>query len=272
MSLKFKIAAVPLRMVWADCEENLSNVAAIMDTIQPDTDLVVLPELFNTGFMQDEDVIRSLAETNSGRTMQTIAKLAASHNMAIAGSYLSIDNGYVFNRGFFVEPSGEQYFYDKRHLFSLSAEHKVFTAGKQLPASVRYRGWNIAMIVCYDLRFPAWCRNRNGSDPYDIMLVPANWPNSRGFAWRQLLSARAIENQAVYVGANREGSDDYGEYTDATFITNPLGLTISRKDSATGIYYAEVDKSELEMIRTKLPFGNDADDFTLVCESNNNHL
>lgn len=268
MSVKFKIASIPLRMVWADRDENLANVGRIMSALQPDSDLVVLPELFSTGFLQDIDVIRSLAEDNDGPTMRTVSKLASDHNVAIGGTFLCIEEGRVYNRGFIVEPSGERYFYDKRHLFSLSAEHSVFTQGTELPKAVRYRGWNLSMIVCYDLRFPAWCRNRDASSLYDIMIVPANWPTSRGFAWRQLLSARAIENQAIYVGANRDGCDDYGDYTDTTFIVNPLGLTISQKDASSGIYYAEVDKSELEMIRQKLPFGNDADDFELACREN----
>lgn len=263
MNSKFTIAAIPLKIAWADRDENLKNVENYLRQISRDTDLVVLPELFSSGFIQDPDVLLTMAEPTSGETMTRISQFASRYGVAIAGSFLCKVGNKIYNRGFIVEPNGEESFYDKRHLFSLSSERDVFTPGVALPFSVRYRGWNIAMIVCYDLRFPAWCRNRKTGSMYDIMLVPANWPTSRGFAWRSLLSARAIENQAIYVGANRGGSDDFGEYDDSTFICNALGETVSAEDESSGIVYATVDKEELEHVRTKLPFGNDADDIIL---------
>ena len=263
MNSTLKIAAIPLKMSWADRDENLIKVESIVKGLHKDTDIVVLPELFSTGFLQDPDVIRSLAEPSDGFTMAKMKKLAREHNVAIAGSFLCEVEGKSYNRGFFIEPDGETCFYDKRHLFALSPEHTLFAQGVGLPPVIRFRGWNISMVVCYDLRFPTWCRNRQGHNQYDVMLVPANWPSSRGFAWRQLLSARAIENQAVYVGANRGGTDDFGDYSDSTFIFNPIGMIASEVDDKTGAVYASFQKEEVETVRTKLPFGNDSDDFIL---------
>lgn len=282
---KIKIAAYPMKIAWADPAENLRNVASIMPRLQPGTDILVLPELFSTGFMQDREVILSLAEGTTGNTIGHLKLLSKSFGVAIAGSFLCRVGDRIYNRAFFVEQSGEETFYDKRHLFSLSLEHTLFTQGQSLPPVVRYRGWNIALSVCYDLRFPVWCRNKKHS--YDIMLVPANWPNSRGYAWKHLIIARAIENQAIYVGANRGGSDDFGDYDNLTFVADGLGKLIPEEMSrsknvidgpantniiddtysaANDLIYASFDKSELLKIREKLPFGNDADDYSLECE------
>lgn len=281
---KIKIAAYPMKIAWADPAENLRNVASVMTHLQPGTDILVLPELFSTGFMQDKEVILSLAEGTTGNTMGHLKLLSKNFGVAIAGSFLCRVGDRIYNRAFFVEPSGEETFYDKRHLFSLSLEHTLFTPGQSLPPVVRYRGWNIALSVCYDLRFPVWCRNCKHS--YDIMLVPANWPTSRGYAWKHLIIARAIENQAIYVGANRGGSDDFGDYDNLTYIADGLGKLISEEVSrsknviddpaktdiigdtytpANDLIYASFDKSELLKIREKLPFGNDADDYSLEC-------
>ncbi|MDE6755570.1 MAG: nitrilase family protein [Muribaculaceae bacterium] len=255
-----------MKIAWADPAENLRNVEEITNALPADIDILVLPELFSTGFLQDIQVISALAEPISGTTMTRIKELSRSCGFAIAGSFLCRVGEKIFNRSFFIEPSGEETFYDKRHLFSLSMEHKVFASGDKLPPVVRYRGWNISLIVCYDLRFPVWCRNSHQS--YDMMLVPANWPSSRGYAWKHLLIGRAIENQAVYVGANRGGSDDFGDYDGLSFVANGLGKIVSTTDSLTGLVVAEFERDELAKIREKLPFGNDADDFMLECASN----
>lgn len=178
---RLKVAIYPMKIAWADPEENLRNVESVLTHAQSDFDILVLPELFSTGFLQDNQVISTLAEPVSGRTVTRLKELASGHSIAIAGSFLCRVGDCVYNRGFIIEPSGEETYYDKRHLFSLSSEHKVFTPGEHLPPVVRFRGWNISLIVCYDLRFPVWCRNMNQS--YDMMLVPANWPSSRGYAW-----------------------------------------------------------------------------------------
>lgn len=256
---RLKIATYPMKIVWADSEENLRNVTNMVAHVSPDTDILVLPELFSTGFMQDCQIITNLAEPTTGRTITQIKYLSKKYGFAIAGSFVCRVGNNIFNRCFFIEPSGEETYYDKRHLFGLGMEHKVFTAGEKLPPIVRFRGWNISMIVCYDLRFPVWCRNRAQS--YDIMLVPANWPASRSYAWKHLMIGRSIENQAIYVAANRGGADDYGDYDNWSFMTNALGEIVSSVDDETRLVYAEFDRDELLTTRKKLPFGNDADDF-----------
>lgn len=260
---KLKIATCPMKIAWADPGENIRCVETVASNIEPGTDLLVLPELFSTGFLQDPHVVSALAEPVSGTTISALKELSHRYGFAIAGSFLCSIGDKIYNRAFFIEPSGEETYYDKRHLFSLSSEHKLFTPGTHLPAIVRYRGWNIALSVCYDMRFPVWCRNRGHQ--YDMMLVPANWPSSRGYAWKHLLIARAIENQAVYVGANRGGSDDFGDYDNLSLIADGLGTVISSQPDANGVIYATVDRDELVKIREKLPFGNDADDFAIEC-------
>lgn len=260
MSLKLKIAAVALNIAWADPEENLKNVRQELIRLEDGIDLVVLPELFNSGYVDDNDLIKTLSETPSGETMTRINEWAKEFNIAISGSFLCRIGNNIYNRAFFIEPSGDEYFYDKFHLFSLSSENKVYTKGTQEPPIIRFRGWNISMIVCYDLRFPVWCRNRNLS--YDMMLVPANWPASRQYAWEHLLIGRSIENQAIYIGANRSGTDDYGEYDNLTYILDATGHHIGVK-SPSGTIYAIVDKDELAHVRKRLPFAPDADDFII---------
>lgn len=260
---RLKIATYPMKIAWADPEENLRSLSAVMKHLTAGTDILVLPELFTTGFMQDIQVISALSEPVSGATVSKLKELSRNYGVALAGSFLCRVGDKIYNRGFFVEPSGEETYYDKRHLFSLSMEHEVLSPGCCLPPVIRFRGWNISMIICYDLRFPVWCRNQRHS--YDIMLVPANWPSSRGYAWTHLLIGRAIENQAVYVGANRGGSDDFGDYGNLSAIVNGLGNVVSACDETNGILYAEFDKDELVKIREKLPFGKDADDFAIAC-------
>lgn len=261
---KLKIAIVSLDIAWADRDENLSKVKEALKLLPYDTDIVVLPELFSTGFVVDTATISNIAETNNGNTVKTLCELAYQHRVAIAGSFLAGDGDNYFNRGFFIEPSGENVFYDKAHLFSLSQENKIYNHGCRHYPVVRFRGWNIALVICFDLRFPAWCRAINSN--YDIMLVPANWPQSRKYAWEHLLIARAIENQAIYVGADRSGSDDFGTYDNMSLIFDGLGKPIAMKhlhndNHSLNITIAEVDKEHLEESRTKLPFQSDSDTF-----------
>lgn len=258
----FKIAVIPLDIAWADRDENLFSIAKQMGSIDTDTDLVVLPELFSTGFIQG-DTLSILAETASGHTIRQISELAKKYNMAFAGSFLFSTGGRFYNRGFFIEPTGEEVYYDKRHLFSLSTENEVYTKGNDMPFVIRYRGWNLSLVICYDLRFPVWCRNKDMR--YDIMIVPANWPNSRKYAWDCLLKARAIENQAIYIGADRSGSDDYGNYDSMSIVIDESGHKISYTNEPTGIVYAVANKVKITELRRKFPAGCDADDY--VCST-----
>ncbi len=256
-----KIAAIPLNIVWGDKEENMQATELAMSQLPQGTDIAVLPELFSTGFMPEPDSLGRMAEPTTGQTMNRILNLARKYNCAISGSFLCVVGGVYTNRAFFAEPSGELTCYDKRHLFSLSPETTLYSAGDRLSPIVRFRGWNIAMIICYDLRFPAWCRNVG--QQYDILLVPANWPHARGYAWRHLLIARAIENQAYVVGTDRSGADDYGVYDDLTFIIDPMGEPVGKPIGKSGIILADISKNILEKVRTRLPFGADADTFKI---------
>ncbi|MDE6276939.1 MAG: nitrilase family protein [Muribaculaceae bacterium] len=259
------VLAMPLDIVWADREANIQQVKAAMEHMPAGIDIVVLPELFSTGFIKDPSLLTDLPETNSGPTLKTLHELAARHNCAIAGSFLARTARNIYNRAFFIEPSGDETFYDKRHLFSLSSESAAYSRGSKFKPVIRFRGWNIAMIVCYDLRFPAWCRSR--ANEYDLLLVPANWPSAREFAWRHLLIARAIENQAYVVGANRGSRDDYGEYDGLTFVFDPMGASVGKvipevPDAVT----ASLRKSVIDEWRRRFPVSADADSFDIPLE------
>jgi predicted amidohydrolase len=262
-----KIAALPLNISWCNYEENLLNVAEQLATLQPDTDVVVLPELFTTGFINDKSTAINIARSATDVTLAAIRSWCNMRNIAIAGSFLALDGNRLYNRAFFIEPSGDATFYDKHHLFCLGNENDIISAGQQLSPIVRFRSWNFALAVCYDLRFPAWCRNQN--QDYDALIIPANWPETRDYAWRHLLIARAIENQALVVGANRSGIDDFGSYGDMTLILDPLGKPLASTQPvadgqpAVEFVYATYSKSQLDKVRTHLPFGNDADKFTI---------
>lgn len=255
-----RIAALPLDIKWADKEANLAAVEQAMKSLPRGTDIVVLPELFSTGFTDDEELLRELAETNTGKTIERLKSLAAQYSVAFAGSFAARTAPHVYNRGFFIEPSGEETFYDKRHLFSLSSEIKVFEKGRDPLKIVRFRGWNIALIVCYDLRFPVWCRTRRNH--YDLLVVVANWPQARAYAFEHLLIARAIENQCCVVGANRSGKDFYGIYDDMTMIYDCRGTSVSRPCGPFII--ADLSKKKQEEYRQSFPVSNDADDFALL--------
>lgn len=254
------ISALPLNIIPGDKNGNIRAVESALEHLPAGTDIVVLPELFSTGYSNDSATLKALAERNTQQTIDCIKALAAKHSVAIAGSYLASTPPGVYNRAFFIEPSGEETFYDKKHLFSLGNESEVFRSGDSLMPVVRFRGWNIAMIVCYDLRFPVWCRNRNYA--YDLLLVVANWPKARAYAWQQLLIARAIENQSYVVGANRSGSDEFGVYDGLTAIYDCRGFDISTHDNAPFVT-ARLSKTQIDDYRAKFPAGKDADNFEI---------
>lgn len=260
-----KVAALSLDVVWTDRDENIYAVRRALKNVAPDTDIVVLPELFTTGFITDPDTVSRMAEDwDTSDTVEQLRAIAAKFNMALAGSMLArVPGGDIVNRGFFIEPSGETTVYDKKHLFGLSTEARDLVGGTRPVPVIRFRGWNIALAICYDVRFPVWLRNSGGR--YDALLVPANWPQKRGYAWQQLLIARAIENQAYVVGVNRSGSDDYGDYTGLTFAYDYAGQPILTTDpDSPTVAMAMLDKARMEKYRTNFPFLADADNFRLL--------
>ena len=280
------VAVLSLDIALGDVEENLRRVEAMIAALPEKTDVALLPELFTTSFMRDTDRMLTLAEGNDGATMAFIARLALSRNMMIAGSFLARDvdeNGdsHFYNRGFMILPDGNRCFYDKHHLFCLSQEANLLSHGQQRRPIVAFRGWNISMMICYELRFPVWSRNVDMQA--DLLLVPANWPINRGYAWKHLLIARAIENQLVVAGADRSGCDDYGEYIGLSMIVDQLGRQIAPKplQSPVGcplpdnygeqipMPYGPIDIATLSLnniskLRGWLPTDRDADRFTFV--------
>ncbi len=256
------IALLPMQIVWGDKEKNLATLAEAAANVHPLTDLLVLPEMFSTGFLtSDKEAIRPYAERNTGETIDFIKQLAARHNMAIAGSFIADSGGSLYNRAFFIEPSGDETFADKRHLFTFAGEHKSFSRGHDRLA-VRYRGWNIAMIVCYDIRFPVWCRNR--ANEYDVLLAVANWPKVRIDAWNKLLPARAIENLAYLCGVTCKGVDDKGfEYDGSSEVYDFKGKPVGIRTEGSDIIYATLNKEKIDAFRSKFGAWRDADSFTI---------
>ncbi|HEX8562274.1 MAG TPA: amidohydrolase [Flavobacterium sp.] len=251
-----KIKLIQTDIIW---EEPLRNRDILLDKIMAteSADLIVLPEMFTTGFSMNPG---KLAEPMGGETTLWLQHLAAETNAAIVGSIIIADNGKFFNRLLFVYPSGEIKTYDKRHLFTLAGEHHVYVPGTQ-KLILEYRRWKICPLICYDLRFPVFSRN---VEDYDLAIYVANWPSPRVNAWDALLKARAIENMAYVIGVNRTGSDNNGlSYPGHSQVIDPLGNETVVMTGQEDVFVVEIDKEMLETTRTKLGFLNDRDNFTV---------
>lgn len=257
---RLRVAALPLDIKIGEKEVNIAAIEKAFAKLPESTDIVVLPELFSTGYIDNAELMNSLAEKNTDATIDRLKVLSERYSTAIAGSFLAYTAPHIYNRSFFIEPGGEETFYDKRHLFSVSNEGKIFTQGRDPLRIVRFRGWNIALIVCYDLRFPVWCRSQHNS--YDMLIVVANWPQARAYAFEHLLIARAIENQCAVVGANRSGEDEFGVYNDLTRIYDHLGKPVGQECGA--FVAADLYRSKQDEFRRKFPAANDADSFTIL--------
>lgn len=249
-------------IVWGDKRQNFATLERAVDGIFPGTDLLILPEMFSTGFLtSDKESVRQHAERNSGETVEFIQHLASKKGIAIAGSFIADTGGSLFNRAFFIESGGDAVFADKRHLFTMAGENKVFSAGDSR-LRVRYRGWNISMVVCYDIRFPVWCRNVGNE--YDLLIAVANWPKVRVDAWTQLLKARAIENLSYVCGVDCTGTDHNGyEYDGSSYAFDFKGKDITVSNPTSPFRYASLSYDRLQAFRQKFPAWNDADKFTL---------
>ncbi len=257
-----RVALIQTDIVWEDKRANLANCAATLAHLTGDCDLAILPEMFTTGFSMNAD---TLAEPVEGETLTTIKRWAAEYDMAIAGSIIARDGQGCHNRGFFVTPEGETTYYDKRHLFRMGEEGRHFQAGIRRPI-IHYRGWNILLQVCYDLRFPVWCRNVGNE--YDLLIFVASWPQSRAHVWRSLLVARAIENSAYVCGVNRVGVDGASLiYRGDTMAIGVKGNVIAEAEPMRSqVLRAELSLPQLRLFREKFPVWKDADDFTLRME------
>lgn len=247
-------------IVWADKKANLINIEKELETLTGKTDLVVLPEMFTTGFCTDR---LELAETMDGETVQTLIRWAKAYKLAITGSFIASEDDKIYNRAFFVKPDGEIHTADKRHLFSVGGEDRFFSAGdKRL--IVNYNGFNICVLVCYDVRFPVWSRNVNNE--YDLLIYTANFPHARMDAWDALLRARAIENQAYVCGLNRVGVDGADiSYSGHSVMLDFKGKKICGFDeNEENLKTVEIHKEPLEKFREKYAFWKDADRFEII--------
>jgi predicted amidohydrolase len=255
-----KVALVQSPLFWESPESNRAMLEEKLAGIEH-THLVILPEMFTTGFTMDT----SLAEPHNFTTLKWMKLMAVRLNAAITGSFIVKDGGRVFNRLYFVTPDGTAAYYDKRHLFRMAGEDKKYNAGSK-HLIVDYRGWRIAPFICYDLRFPVWSRNRDveGNLTYDLALYVANWPQPRENAWSALLAARAMENSSYVCGVNRIGIDGANvEYSGKSMVCNPRGRQYFEPDSEDRIIHVELSIKELNDYRDKFPAHLDGDDFII---------
>jgi predicted amidohydrolase len=252
-----KVALIQSVLIWENPEANRKYFEEKINTIVGDIDLIVLPEMFTTGFtMRPVEV----AETMKGKTVLWMQSLAKAKNAAITGSVVIEENANYYNRMLFVFPSGEIQQYDKRHLFTLAGEDKVYTKGTQ-KLIVDYLGWKICPFVCYDLRFPVFSRN---TDNYDLLLYVASWPKTRINAWDTLIKARAIENMCYVIGVNRVGEDDNGyQYTGHSQVIDYLGDYLIEPEDCEAVLRTTLDKSKMIDVRNKLDFLSDRDIFEI---------
>jgi predicted amidohydrolase len=258
-----KVTIVQAPLVWADKKANLAYFAKTLEPLVGGTDLVVLPEMFATGFVTDPTEV---AETMNGIVMDWMTATASNLGCVITGSITIAEKGRYYNRLIWMRPDGSFETYDKRHLFRMGNEHQRFSAGKK-QLIVDLKGWKIMPLVCYDLRFPVWSKNRykDGSYEYDLVLYIANWPASRSSVWKWLLTARAIENLAYCVGVNRIGEDGRGlPHKGDSRVLDFKGRKIVK--AATGVesvHTVTLDHKKLQDFRTRFAVGLDWDFFDI---------
>jgi predicted amidohydrolase len=253
------VSLIQTDIVWENRQENLGNIRHKLQMLAGKTDLAILPEMFSTGFSMQS---RLLAEPPSGATITQLSEQAKEYNMAITGSYMAEENNSYYNRAFFLAPNGDSYFYDKRHLFRMGSEAESFSAGSQR-IIIPYKGWNICLLVCNDLRFPVWSRNRNNE--YDLLIYVANWPAARRKVWDILLQARAMENMSYLCGVNRIGTDGNNlRYDGGSIAYSPKGEVIeAAEDNREQIVTVTLDSDQQTRFREKFPAWKDADSFTI---------
>jgi omega-amidase len=277
MTKDLKVTIVQTTLAWENVDANLAAFSEKLAIIEESaTDLIVLPEMFNTGFTMNANAV---AESMNGKTMQWMAKVSAQKNCVVSGSIVIKEDGMYYNRLIWMRPDGSSEFYDKRHTFRMAEENKTYASGNK-KLNVEIEGWRICPLVCYDLRFPVWSRNTpqtsrsefgtgskgalNNMD-YDVLIYVANWPERRIHAWRSLLVARAIENQAYVVGVNRIGKDGKDiEYSGYSVVLNPKGEPLSNtKPNTESVETITLSYTELENFRKEFPVALDADKFQI---------
>lgn len=253
-----KTALIQTNLIWENPAENRKAFQQKINSITEAIDLIVLPEMFTSGFTMNPSIV---AETMEGETLSWLKEMATTKNCTITGSLVIEEKRNFHNRMVFVFPNGEVQHYDKRHLFTLAGEEKVYTAGTE-KLIVEYKGWRICPLVCYDLRFPVFSRN---TENYDLLIYVASWPQPRINAWDILLKARAVENLSYAIGVNRVGIDNNNlEYNGHSQVVDELGNHLLSPQENDGIFIVELDKNKMHETRNRLNFLNDRDKFKLV--------
>lgn len=260
---QLSITTIQTSLRWEDKAANLRHFEERIFSLSGPAEVVVLPEMFSTGFSMQP---QGLAEKMDGPTIRWMQDVAARKKIILTGSIIIEDGGQYFNRLVWMLPNGQYGYYDKRHRFAFAGEDGQYTAGsKRLVASVK--GWKVLLMVCYDLRFPVWSRQRppEGQDQeYDLIIYVANWPERRSHAWKTLLQARAIENQSYVVGVNRIGDDGHGiHHSGDSMIVDPLGAVIYHAADKDEAFTLMLEKDELTRVREHFPFWKDADHFSI---------
>ena len=252
------VSIIQTDLFWENKKDNLRMLGEKIKGIKEHTEIVILPEMFTTGFSMNA---ATLAEPMSGETITWMQRTAAGQKIILTGSIIIKEENKFYNRMIWMLPNGDCGIYDKRHLFGYGKENEFYTAGnKRLIAQVK--GWRINLQICYDLRFPVWARNKNNE--YDLLIFVANWPERRSHAWKTLLVARAIENQCYVIGVNRTGNDANGlYYSGDSMVIGPLGEVLYHRADTEDVFTIMLDKEHLNDVRSKFPFLKDADDFDL---------
>ena len=258
MAEKLTTALIQADLEWENSAANRDKLQKQINELESDVDLIVLPEMFTTGFSMNAE---NLAEPHQGPSFQWMQKIASERDAAVTGSIITSENGKYYNRLYFVFPDGSSEKYDKRHTFTLAKEHETYDSGTER-LIVNYKGWKICPLVCYDLRFPVWSRN---TEDYDLLIYVANWPAARVLAWDTLLRARAIENMSYCIGLNRVGRDGKDlDYLGHSAVYDSLGKEVSfRKEESVFTEVVTLEKSHLQETRSQLRFLLDRDKFTV---------
>lgn len=257
VSEKIRVTQLQADLHWEDKVANLQYFDTQIGTLATATDLILLPEMFTTGFSMNA---AALAEPMDGATMEHLTKWAADTQAVISGSFIALENGHFFNRLVWMHPDGTYQTYDKRHLFTLADEHLTYTAGTQ-KLIVDLKGWKICPLICYDLRFPVWSRN---TESYDLLFYVANFPAKRAAAWKSLLMARAVENEAYTIGVNRVGTDGNGHYYSGdSSLIDYEGRVLYQLAHLENCFTAELSYTSQQAFRKRFAFLDDQDHFTI---------
>ncbi len=253
-----KLTLIQLNLKWQDKDYNLNTIERLLNEHQEETDVIILPEMFTTGFSMESDL---LAEAMSGKSVKWMKKKAIENQSAVCGSLIIEDNGKYVNRFIWVEPDGNLITYDKHHLFSLVEEHLHYTAGTE-HTFINYKGWLIQPFICYDLRFPVWCRN---TKKVDLQMFVANWPEKRSHHWTRLIETRSIENQCYVVGVNRIGKDkNEVSHSGDSSLYDYKGTCLHTVSNVEAIQTFSISKNDLEEHRKRYPFLKDQDNFEIL--------